>query len=281
MDYGAMIQEHADSDTDVTVGCVEVSQEEGAAFGIMHVDDRDKVVDFLEKPADPPAMPDKPGRCLASMGIYVFSLQFLRQVLAEDAADETSSHDFGKDVIPRVVRHGIVRAHRFEKSCIKSDAEAESYWRDVGTVDAYWAANIDLAGVTPALDLYDATWPIYSYQEQLPSAKFVHDREGRRGMALDSLVSAGCIISGGTVRQSLLFNRVRVNSYAELGRAVILPGVDVGRSARLRNAIVDRGVHIPEGLVVGEDPDLDAARFHRTKKGVTLITEPMINALER
>ena len=279
MDYEIMLQQHANSGADVTVGCIEVPRLEASAFGVMHVDASARILSFLEKPADPPAMPDKPDAALASMGIYVFKTSFLIEALQRDAADPKSRRDFGKDIIPYIVQHGTAIAHPFGKSCVKSDAEAEAYWRDVGTVDSFWEANIELTDVIPALDLYDINWPIWTYGEITAPAKFVHREAGRRGTAEGSLVSGGCVISGAAVNRSLLFTGVRVHSYTSLEGAVILPYVDVGRNCRLENVIVDRGVRIPAGLVVGEDPDLDARRFRRTDKGICLITQPMIDRM--
>jgi glucose-1-phosphate adenylyltransferase len=226
-------------------------------------------------------VPDKPDMALASMGIYVFATKFLFDQLRRDAEDPNSSHDFGKDLIPYLVKHGKAVVHRFTQSCVRSDFEAEAYWRDVGTLDAYWRANIDLTDVVPALDLYDSEWPIWTYGEVTPPAKFVHDQEGRRGQAISSLVSGGCIVSGAALRHSLLFTGVRAHSFSHVENTVVMPYVDIGRSARLRNVIVDRGVRIPEGLVVGEDPALDEERFRRTAEGVCLVTQPMIDRLER
>jgi glucose-1-phosphate adenylyltransferase len=281
MDYEPMLLMHYEQEADVTVGCIEVPREEASGFGVMAVDGKDQIISFLEKPKDPPAMPDKPDKALASMGIYVFATKFLFDQLRRDAADPNSSRDFGKDIIPYLVKHGKALAHRFGESCVRSGFEAEAYWRDVGTLDAYWQANIDLTEVTPALDLYDTEWPIWTYGEVTPPAKFVHDADGRRGQAISSLVSGGCIVSGAFLRRSLLFTRVRVNSFSSVENSVVMPDVDIGRSARLNNVIVDRGVHIPEGLVVGEDPIADAARFRRTDQGVTLITQAMLDKLER
>jgi glucose-1-phosphate adenylyltransferase len=280
MDYGLMLAQHVDQGADVTVGCIEVSREEATGFGVMHVDATDRITAFIEKPADPPPMHDKPDRCLASMGIYVFSRNFLVDQLKRDAADEESSHDFGKDIIPYLVAQGRAMAHPFTRSCRRSGYETEDYWRDVGTVDAYYEANIDLTNPMPALDLYEQDWPIWTYAEITPPAKFVHDQAGRRGQALASLVSGGCIISGGLVRNSLLFNNVRVHSFSEIESAVILPGANVSRGARLTKVIVEKNVRIPPGLVVGEDPVADAKRFRRTGKGVCLITQPMIDRLD-
>ncbi len=279
MDYGPMLAQHVDQNADVTVGCIEVPRAEATGFGVMAVDASDRITSFVEKPADPPAMIGKPGMSLASMGIYVLSRKFLVEQLKRDAADPYSSRDFGKDIIPYLVAHGKAMAHPFARSCRRSGYETEDYWRDVGTVDAYYEANIDLINPLPALDLYEHDWPIWTYAEITPPAKFVHDKEGRRGQAVASLVSGGCIISGGSVRNSLLFTNVRVHSYSDIEDAVILPNADVGRAARLTKVIVEKGVQIPPGLVVGEDPEADAKRFRRTDKGVCLITQPMIDRL--
>lgn len=278
-DYEIMLQQHVDAGADVTVGCLEVPREEASAFGVMHVDEQDKIISFLEKPKDPPPMPGRPDKALASMGIYVFETKFLIDQLRRDAADPNSAHDFGKDIIPHIVKHGKAVAHHFSRSCVRSDMETAPYWRDVGTVDAYWEANIDLTGVVPELDLYDRDWPIWTYAEITPPAKFVHDDEGRRGQAISSLVSGGCIVSGSSLRRALLFTGVRVNSYGAIENGVVLPYVEVGRSARLKNVVIDSHVRIPEGLVVGEDPELDAKRFRRTEKGICLITQSMIDRL--
>jgi len=279
MDYEIMLQQHAASGADVTVGCIEVPRLDATGLGVMQVDAEGRILSFLEKPADPPAMPGKPDTALGSMGIYVFKTSFLIDTLRRDAADPNSSRDFGKDVIPYLVRHGKAMAHPFSKSCVKSDAEADAYWRDVGTVDSFWEANIELTDVIPALDLYDMNWPIWTYGEITAPAKFVHREAGRRGFAEGSLVSGGCVVSGAAVIRSLLFTGVRVHSYASLEGAVVLPYVDVGRNCRLTNVIVDRGVRLPDGLVVGEDADLDASRFRRTDRGICLITQPMIDRL--
>lgn len=279
MDYELMLEQHVDQGADVTVGVLEVPRREASGFGVMQVDAHDRITTFLEKPADPPGIPGNPEVALASMGIYVFRTRFLFTLLREDAANPHSSRDFGKDLIPHVTRHGKAVAHRFSASCVKGATEAGAYWRDAGTIDAYWEANIDLTSVVPALDLYDRDWPIWTYGEITPPAKFVHNEEGRRGVALNSLVSGGCIISGASLHRSLLFTHVKVHSYASLDHAVVLPEVVVGRGARLRNVVVDRGVHIPPGLVVGEDPEADAQRFRRSEKGTVLITQPMVDAL--
>ena len=279
MDYELMLIRHVESGADVTIGCLEVSKDEARAFGIMAVDDADVITDFVEKPANPPTIPGKPDQCLASMGIYVFRTKRLFEELRRDAASTGSTRDFGKDIIPYLVKNGKAVAHRFSDSCVRASAEAGPYWRDVGTIDAYWEANIDLTDVVPKLDLYDTTWPLWTYAEITPPAKFVHDLEGRRGSAVASLVSGDCIISGSHLRRCLCFTGVRSNSFSVLEDAVILPRCKIGRSARLRRVVLDRDVVIPEGLVVGENPKLDAQRFRRTEKGVCLITQAMIDRL--
>jgi glucose-1-phosphate adenylyltransferase len=280
MDYARMLVQHAEQGADVTVGCIEVPRMEAVGFGVMHVDHSDRIMAFVEKPADPPAMPDNPDMALASMGIYVFRTRFLIEQLHRDAADPHSSRDFGKDIIPYLVQHGKAVAHRFTQSCVMSGAEREAYWRDVGTLDAYWEANIDLTAIMPALDIYDRDWPIWTYAEITPPAKFVHEEVGRRGEAISSLVSGGCIVSGSFLRQSLLFTGVHVHSFARVEHAVILPEADIGRGARLSHVIVEKGVRIPAGLVVGEDVDDDKRRFRRTDRGICLITQPMIDRLD-
>jgi glucose-1-phosphate adenylyltransferase len=279
MDYERMLQQHVDEGADVTVGCLEVTPQEASGFGVMGIDENNRIVSFLEKPKDPPTIPGRPDACLASMGIYVFETKFLFDLLRLDAANPDSSHDFGKDLIPQIVANGKAVAHFFSESCVRSTKEIQPYWRDVGTVDAYWSANIDLTDIEPELDLFDREWPIWTYAELTAPAKFVHDINGRRGQAISSLVSGGCIVSGASLRRSLLFSHVRVNSYAQVEKAVILPEVDIGRGARLTNVVVDHGVRIPEGLVIGEDPELDAARFRRTENGICLVTQPMIDRL--
>jgi glucose-1-phosphate adenylyltransferase len=279
MDYEQMLLQHVEQRADVTVGCIEVPRMEATGFGVMHVDETDRIIAFVEKPADPPAMPGRPDTALASMGIYVFATKFLIEQLHRDAAEPGSSRDFGRDIIPYLVTHGKAVAHRFSQSCVRSSAESETYWRDAGTVDAYWEANIDLTDVVPALDLFDRDWPIWTYAEITPPAKFVHDVDGRRGSAISSLVSGGCIVSGASLRRTLLFTGVHAHSYARIENAVILPDVDVGQGARLTNVVVDKGVRIPPGLVVGEDPEIDLARFRRTAKGICLITQPMIDRM--
>jgi glucose-1-phosphate adenylyltransferase len=280
MDYSNMLLDHVERGADCTVACIEVPLAEATDFGVMAVDESMRIVDFQEKPRQPPAMTGKPDRALASMGVYVFTAEFLYAELERDRHHPGSSRDFGKDVIPNLVSRGLAVAHSFDESCVKTTPQADSYWRDVGTIDAYWSANLDLVMPVPSLDIYDPNWPIWTYQQQLPPAKFVFDDEDRRGMAVDSMVSGGCIVSGATVRRSLLFSNCRVNSYARTREAVLLPEVEVGRHARLTKVVVDRSCHIPEGLVIGEDPDLDARRFHRSDGGVTLVTAEMLTALD-
>ncbi len=278
MDYEVMLQQHVDSGADVTIGCLTVPRTDASAFGVMAIDAQDRVTSFLEKPADPPGTPDDPDVTLASMGIYVFKWSFLRDLLRKDAEDTASKHDFGGDIIPHLVEHGKAVAHRFDTSCVRHSPDAPAYWRDVGTLDAYWKANIDLTNFDPDLDLWDKNWPIWTYSESVPPAKFIHDEKDRRGVAISSLVAGGCIISGTEIRQSLLFTQVHTNSYASLERAVVLPYVTVGRHAQLRDVVIDSGVQIPEGLVVGEDPVEDARWFRVSEGGVTLITQPMLDA---
>ena len=279
MDYARMLADHALSGAGVTGGCIEVDRQEAKAFGVMAIDENKKVTSFVEKPEDPPAMPGKPDRSLASMGIYIFTADYLYRMLDEDIALEGSSHDFGKDIIPKAVGEGQVVAHFFQDSCVYNSEKAPAYWRDVGTIDAYWEANIDLTATVPELNLYDRAWPIWTYQEQLPPAKFVHNEANRRGEAIESSVSAGCILSG-SVHNSLLFSNCRVHSYTQIHGAVLLPEVQVGRNVRLTKVVVDRGCRIPDGLVVGEDPDDDARRFYRSEGGVTLITPRMLEKLQ-
>jgi len=277
MDYEIMLRQHVDTGADVTIGCLEVPRMEATGFGVMHVDTRDRISAFVEKPKDPPGIPDNPDYALASMGIYVFETRFLMEQLRRDAATEGSSRDFGKDIIPYIVKNGTAWAHRFPRSCVRSPNEEVAYWRDVGTIDAYWKANIDLTDVSPQLDLYDRDWPIWTFAEITPPAKFVHDYDGRRGEAVNSLISGDCIISGGRLERTLLSTGSRVHSYSLLHEAVVLPYCTINRGARLSKVVIDRGVVIPEGLVVGEDPEFDKRWFRRTEDGVTLVTQPMVD----
>lgn len=277
MDYGEMLAYHAASGADMTVGCVEVPVEEGSAFGIMQVDEEDRVIGFQEKPANPQPIPGQTKMALASMGIYVFNASFLYEQLIRDANTPGSKHDFGGDIIPYILERYRVFAHRFADSCVGTKPGGTAYWRDVGTVDAYWEANLELTKVDPDLNLYDQQWPIWTYQEQLPPAKFVFDEEnGRRGTAIDSVVSGGCIVSGGSVKRSLLFNNVFVHSYANVEDSVILPDVDIGRHAVLKRVIIDKGCLIPEGMQIGVNPEEDARRFYVSEKGITLVTPDML-----
>ncbi|MBA3598145.1 MAG: glucose-1-phosphate adenylyltransferase [Methylibium sp.] len=278
MNYALMLADHVASGAECTVGCFAVPREEATAFGVMAVDEQMRIVDFVEKPTDPPAMSGRPDMALASMGIYVFNRQYLNDELKRDIADPGSSHDFGKDIIPRAVRNRCAVAHPFSLSCVSTHVGDEPYWRDVGTIDAYWDANIDLTATVPKLDLYDTRWPIWTYQQQLPPAKFVHNQPDRRGSAVESMVSGGCIVSGAVFR-SVLFSSVRIHSHAKVDWAVVLPGVEVGRGARMTRAVIDRGCIIPDGMVIGEDPAEDARRFHRSESGITLVTREMLARL--
>ncbi|AEJ02781.1 Glucose-1-phosphate adenylyltransferase [Nitrosomonas sp. Is79A3] len=275
MDYSKLLDEHIEKAADMTVACLEVPVEEASSFGVMGVNDAWQVTSFAEKPDNPVPIPGQPEKALVSMGIYVFNAAFLYDQLVRDHNADHSSHDFGKDIIPYLVPRYRVFAHRFLNSCVNM-ASGIPYWRDVGTVDAYWEANLDLISVTPQLNLYDEDWPIWTHQEQLPPAKFVFDDEDRRGQALDSSVSGGCIISGATVRRSLLFSNVKVRSYSTVEDSVILPNVEIGRHARLRRVVVEKQCVIPEGLVAGYDVKADRKRFYVTEKGITLITPEML-----
>jgi glucose-1-phosphate adenylyltransferase len=279
MDYELMLQQHVSSGADVTIGCLVVPRHEATGFGVMAVDADYTITEFVEKPTDPPSIPGDPDHALASMGIYVFDTEFLFEQLRRDAADPASTRDFGGDIIPYIVKHGKAVAHRFTDSCIRAAEEIGEYWRDVGTLDAYFDANIDLTDIVPKLNLYDRDWPIWTDQVVAAPAKFVHDEEGRRGEAISSLISQDCIVSGALARRSLLFTGVKMGSFASVEEGVILPYCNIGRGARLRRVIIDSGVRIPEGLIVGEDPELDAQRFRRTEKGVCLINKAMIDRL--
>jgi len=279
MNYALLIADHVARGARCTVACIEVPLAEASAFGVMAIDDERRIVRFDEKPARPTPMPGKPDVALASMGVYVFDADYLYQALQQDAESENSTRDFGKDLIPAAVSRGHAFAHPFGDSCIKSAPDAPAYWRDVGTVDAFWAANVDLTDTVPELDMYDREWPIWTYQEQLPPAKFVFDDDGRRGMAVDSLVSGGCIISGAAVRRSVLFSKVRVHSFSTIEESVLFPDVSVGRHCKLHRVVVDTGCQIPPGTVIGHDAAHDAERFFRTEGGVTLITREMLARL--
>jgi glucose-1-phosphate adenylyltransferase len=278
MDYEIMLRQHVDTGADVTIGCLTVPRMEATAFGVMDVDKKGRITKFLEKPKDPPSIPGDPDHALASMGIYVFRWDFLRELLLKDMEDPNSSHDFGNDLIPDIVKNGKAMAHRFEESCVTGGLEEAPYWRDVGTIDAFWQANIDLTKPIPPLDLYDSSWPIWTYAEIVPPAKFIHNEKGRTGMAVTSLVSGGCIVSGAEVRDSLLFTGVRAHSYALLDHVVALPYCDIGQKAELSNCVIDRGVVVPKGLIVGKDPVEDAKWFRRTDSGIVLVTQTMVDA---
>ena len=294
MDFSDIVRAHVEKSADLTIATLPVPAKEASALGILEMNGENRITRFVEKPKEPAVLESlrldrgqygplgissQDDLYLASMGIYVFDTRYLVELLKADAADPHSEHDFGKNLVPYVVKHGKAVAHRFSASCVRAALEAEAYWRDVGTIDAYWESNIDLTAVTPALDLYDTDWPIWTYAELTAPAKFVHDEPDRRGNAVASLVSGGCIVSGTELRHSLLFTGVRTHSYAHIDEAVILPHADIGRRARLSRVVIDRGVHIPAGLVVGEDPELDARRFRRTERGICLITQPMIDVL--
>jgi glucose-1-phosphate adenylyltransferase len=278
MDYSVMLRDHVASGKPCTVGCIEVPRKEAHAFGVMAVDEQRSITAFVEKPKDPPPMPGRADTSLCSMGIYVFDAEYLYRLLDEDLGDPQSEHDFGKNVIPKVVSEGQAFAHPFSMSCI-SNGDLH-YWRDVGTIDAFWSANLDLASIAPELDIYDTNWPIWTSQRQLPPAKFIPDRTGMHGMTVNTMVSGGCIVSGSHVSNSVLFSEVRVHSFCFIDQAVILPGVTVGSRSRLKKVVIDRGCRIPEGMVIGEEPLVDAQRFERTENGVVLVTRGMLEKLQ-
>ncbi len=273
MDYGAMIARHVETEADMTVGCIGVPLDRARSFGVMSINEDDRVMRFDEKPDQPQSMPGDDSRALASMGIYVFNTEFLYEQLIADAEALSSSHDFGRDIIPRAIENCRVNAYAFRDPISGGDA----YWRDVGTVDAFWEANLELIGVTPELNLYDKEWPIWTYQEQAPPAKFVFDDESRRGMAMDSMVSGGCVISGSTVRHSLLFSNVRVESFSVVTDSVILPEVNIGQHCQIHRAVIDKGCRIPDGTAIGVNPEEDARRYHRTPAGIVLVTPEMLD----
>lgn len=281
MDYATLIEDHVANGASCTVACIEVPLAEASAFGVMRVDASNRITGFEEKPTDPQSLMDQPGMALASMGVYVFNAKYLFDALEADIRDPDSSHDFGKDLIPSMVERGEAFAHPFGRSCVKTSPKAPAYWRDVGTVDAFWATNIDLTATLPELDLYDQDWPIWTCQDTLPPAKFVFDDDGRRGLAVDSLVAGGCIVSGSTVRRSVLFTGVKIQSFSRVEEAVILPGADIGQGCRLRKVVVDEACCLPEGMTIGFDAKADARRFHRSPNGVVLVTAAMVSALER
>jgi len=263
-----------------TVGCIEVPRMEATALGVMHIDEQRRITDFLEKPKDPPPIPGKPDRALGSMGIYVFNAEYLYQLLEEDMANDASEHDFGKNLIPRVVKEGRAIAHPLNLSSVPRSSRHNPYWRDVGTVDAFWAANLDLASDLPELNIYDREWPVWTYQEQLPPAKFVPDERGNHGVTANVLTSGGCIVSGSVMREAVLFSSVRVHSGCTINQAVLLPQTEIGRNCRLTKVVIDRGCVLPEGTVIGEDAEFDAQRFYRTPNGVVLVTTDMLAKLQ-
>jgi glucose-1-phosphate adenylyltransferase len=279
MDYSLMLLDHVEHGAGCTVGCIEVPRAEASALGVMAIDEERRITSFLEKPADPPGMPGKPDTSLGSMGIYVFNAEYLYRLLDDDLANEASSHDFGKDIIPRIVGEGRALAHPLSMSSVPRDTGMKPYWRDVGTVDAFWSANLDLASNMPELNVYDSDWPIWTYQEQLPPAKFVPDENGAHGQTANTLVSGGCIVSGSDLTQAILFSGVRIHSYCKITQTVVLPNTEIGRHCRLRKVVIDRGCTLPDGLVIGEDPKLDAQRFYRTETGVVLVTSEMLARL--
>ncbi|NOR72954.1 MAG: glucose-1-phosphate adenylyltransferase [Mariprofundaceae bacterium] len=272
MDYGKMIAAHVAKGADITVGCIPIILKEASDFGVMSTDGEDRIVEFAEKPADPKPMQGDPSMALASMGIYVFTTEYLRRRLLEDARNEESTHDFGHDLIPHAIEH----ANAFAFPFVNANTGAPGYWRDVGTIDAYWEANINLATLDPELNMYDSEWPIWTQQEQLAPAKFVFDDDDRRGMAVDSIVSGGCLITGSSIRNSVLFSNVRVHSYAKVESSVVLPDVTIGRNSRLNRCVIDKGTIIPEGTVIGEDREEDARRFYVSENGITLVTPEML-----
>ncbi|MBP6008190.1 MAG: glucose-1-phosphate adenylyltransferase [Rhodoferax sp.] len=280
MDYSIMLKDHVAQGAGCTVGCIEVPRTEASAFGVMAVDDDRQITAFIEKPVDPPPMPGNDAVSLASMGIYIFDADYLYKLLEADLADPNSDHDFGKNVIPAAVADGRALAHPFGLSCVSRVPGDTPYWRDVGTIDAFWSANLDIASTVPELDIYDTVWPIWTYQRQLPPAKFVPDKDGNNGIYVNTVVSGGCIVSGSFVANSVLFSEVRVHSDCRILEAVVLPDVLINRHCRLRKVVIDRGCVIPEGLIVGEDPVLDAKRFERSEGGVVLITREMLEKLK-
>jgi glucose-1-phosphate adenylyltransferase len=280
MDYSIMLKDHVAHGAGCTVGCIEVPRDEASAFGVMAVDGERQITAFIEKPTDPPPMPGNDAVSLASMGIYIFDAEYLYRLLETDLANPDSDHDFGKNVIPAAVAEGRALAHPFGLSCVSRVPGDQPYWRDVGTIDAFWSANLDIASTVPELDIYDTVWPIWTYQRQLPPAKFVPDKDGNNGIYVNTVVSGGCIVSGSFVAHSVLFSEVRVHSDCRILEAVVLPDVLINRHCRLRKVVIDRGCVIPEGLIVGEDPVLDAQRFERSEGGVVLITREMLDNLK-
>jgi glucose-1-phosphate adenylyltransferase len=272
MDYGAMLAFHAEKNADITVGCIEVGLDEAREFGVMGIDNEGRIQTFIEKPDNPAPMPDNPDHSLCSMGIYIFNRDFLIEQLIKDADTTTSSHDFGKNIIPALLERYAAYAYPFRDPL----TGGMGYWRDVGTVDAFWSTNLELIGVKPELNLYDQEWPIWTYQEQLPPAKFVFDDPDRRGQAVDSMVSGGCIIAGATVSKSLLFSSVRLEPHTHVNETVILPEVEVGEHCRINKAVIDKGCIIPPGTTIGLNPEEDAKKYYVSPNGVTLVIPEML-----
>ena len=272
MDYGEMLANHVEMKADITVGCIEVPVEKASEYGVMGVDDFNRIINFTEKPQNPDTLPGHDDTSLCSMGIYIFNRDFLYEQLIRDHDTPGSSHDFGKDILPNAIANYRVFAYPFRDV----QSGKQSYWRDVGTVDAFWEANLELIGVTPELNLYDRVWPIWTYQEQLPPAKFIFDEDNRRGLAIDSLVSGGCIISGATIRHSLLFSNVYVEEHSEVDSTVVLPDVSIGKNCRILHAIIDRHCKIPDGMQIGINQEEDKKRFHVSPNGIVLVTPEML-----
>lgn len=280
MDYSVMLDDHVKNGAQCTIGCAVVSRDEASAYGVMAVNANHRIVEFVEKPMDPPGRPDNPDSCLVSMGIYVFNAQYLYRLLAEDAANSTSSHDFGKDIIPRTVEAGVARAHPFSQSCVKAPWKSDAYWRDVGTIDAFWAANLEIASGEAALDVDSARWPIWTHRPPLAAPQRLRGVRGEYARVVNTMLSGGSVVAGSTVSNSLLFPRARVNACSRVEQAVLLPDVTVGHGCVLKRVVVDRGCRLPQGLVVGENPELDARRFERTANGVVLVTRAMLSRLD-
>lgn len=273
MNYSQMLLQHVQSGADFTVGCIEVPREEATGFGVMSVGDDMRITKFAEKPADPEAMPGKPDTALASMGIYIFSTRFLYETLMEDAADPESSHDFGKDIIPKKIQDSIAMAYAFRDETTGKPA----YWRDVGTLESYWKTNMELCDIEPELNLYDRDWPIWTHQTQDPPAKFIFDDKGRRGEAIDSLISGGCILSGARVKRSVISYATYIESHSLVKDSVILPKVKIGKDCRITKAIIDKGCMIPDGTIIGEDIEEDRKNYHVSPEGIVLVTPQMLN----
>ncbi len=279
-DYSKMLYQHIQRGADVSVSCIEVAQNEADRFGVIEIDKESRIIGFEEKPSSPKSMPDKKGTSLISMGIYIFNKQFLIDILDRDTlSDDKTDYDFGKNIIPSCIDKSNIYAHKFIDSCVGSVINDTPYWRDVGTVDSYWETNMDLTNVTPELNIYDDSWPIWTHQAQRPSAKFIFNDDDRRGYAVDSLVSGGVIVSGSKISRSLLSTDVRVHSYCEVTDSILLPAAQISRSVKLNKCIIDANVIVPEGSIIGFDKVNDAQNFYVTEKGVTVVTQSMIDKL--